>query len=762
MSSDLENELQNFRELFQKTPEMVVILRGPDHIFEFVNEAHVRALGFNATGKTVREAQPESVEVHGILDKVYQTGVTAELVEIPITLTGRLRYFNLTYSARRGRDGKVDGVMILGIEVTEQVLARRILEESETRFRKLSDIIPALVWTASPNGSITYYNQNWYDYTGLSDEALGWGWTKTIHPDDVEHSQLIWKNALKTGESLTFEHRVRRYDGEYRWHLVNAVAIRNKYDQIIEWFGTLTDVNAQKLARLEFERMVDQVPAKLWLTEKDGHCIYLSRRWYEYTSQTREESMGFGWRNVIHPEDREKAIQLYSESAAKQVPFHMQFRVLTKSGEYHWAMYTGNPRFDQRGHFLGYAGTIIDIHRQKQAEAEARRKIEESKEQLKLAKEEAEHANRLKSAFLANMSHEIRTPLGAMIGFTDLLRDPNISEAERLNYTNILARNAEQLSVVINDILDLSKVEAGHLTLEHIEMHPRQIAENAIALLQVKAAEKGITLKYVPHPSTPAEIISDPNRVHQVLLNLISNAVKFTPKGSVTLRSYGSHSQLCFEIEDTGIGISPSQQERIFEMFVQADGSVTRRFGGTGLGLALSRRLARSLGGDVSVLRSEEGRGTTFLFKVADQPYRKESPTSRASESVEKAVGDLNGVRVLVVDDSPDNQELISTYLERKNAIVHTADNGLEGYNLALTNSFDMVLMDIQMPIMDGYTATQKLREAGYEKPIIALTAHAMTEIRKKCLNVGCTDHLTKPINPDELWTTVARHAVNN
>lgn len=396
----------------------------------------------------------------------------------------------------------------------------------------------------------------------------------------------------------------------------------------------------------------------------------------------------------------------------------------------------------------------------------AKQKLEQAAKDLKSAKDEAEKANQLKSAFLANMSHEIRTPLGAIVGFADLLRDPSLSPEEHDNFINIMARNGEQLSTIIDDILDLSKVEAGHLTLEHIDTHPAMIADDVISLLTIKAREKNIVLDFKAELSTPANIVSDPVRVKQILMNIVSNAIKFTFQGAFKVRSFGAaegknRKFLYFEVTDTGIGIPPIEIDRVFEPFVQVDVTHTRKFGGTGLGLALSRQLARHLGGDVTITKTAEGKGTTFLITIEDQLGKRvllttrteRDPTANLPENV------LNNISVLVVDDSEDNRQLISLYLNKFGAVVDFAENGEVGFRKALGGHHDIVLMDIQMPVMDGYTATAKLREAGFRKPIIALTAHAMTEVRLKCLNVGCTDHLSKPINAIELIGAIAKYS---
>jgi signal transduction histidine kinase len=379
---------------------------------------------------------------------------------------------------------------------------------------------------------------------------------------------------------------------------------------------------------------------------------------------------------------------------------------------------------------------------------EQKKLLSEKLAELQLAKEAAEAANRLKSSFLANMSHEIRTPLGAMIGFAELLEEGRVSPEEKAEFPRIIRQNGQSLLRLLDDVLDLSKVEAGRLEIEKIVFSPRELITEVLDLLRQSAEQKGIEMEMFLSPEVPERVISDPTRLRQILMNIIGNAIKFTRAGRVCVRARPSpHDRLRFEVEDTGVGIDGATAERLFRSFVQADNSTTRKFGGTGLGLALSRRLAQRLGGDVRLVHSAPGEGSCFEILVEAAPYH--VPESRRAELAfhSDSPHPLKGLNVLLVEDSEDNRFLIEQALRRHGAAVEFACDGLAGVNKAVEGAFDLVLMDIQMPVLDGYGATKRLRELGYFKPVIALTAHAMAEERERCLSAGCDEHLPKPID---------------
>ena len=388
--------------------------------------------------------------------------------------------------------------------------------------------------------------------------------------------------------------------------------------------------------------------------------------------------------------------------------------------------------------------------------------------------EELRRATQSKSDFLANMSHEIRTPMTAILGYADLLANPDQPPTERAECVQTIRRNGSHLLAMINDLLDVSKVEAGQMTLETIECHLPLLLADVGAVMRAQAAAKGLELAFEIRGTIPRLIFTDPTRLKQILFNLLGNAIKFTEKGAVrvVLSLPSRERKIRIEVIDSGIGMDDEQLARLFRPFAQADTSTTRRFGGTGLGLVLSRHLARLLGGDVTCT-SRPGQGSTFTLEIAtgkiDDVPRIESltnlvPVAGFVRHDDAPLPSLAGLRVLLAEDAPDNQRLISAILARAGAMVEVANNGrlaaeriLE--ELEARQPFDAVLMDIQMPEMDGYQATALVRDQGYRGPIIALTAHAMSGDREQCLGAGCTDYATKPIDKVALLQTIQVHA---
>lgn len=408
------------------------------------------------------------------------------------------------------------------------------------------------------------------------------------------------------------------------------------------------------------------------------------------------------------------------------------------------------------------------------AESELAREVVKGHESLdlvraNLAREEA--ANSAKSAFLANISHELRTPLGAILGYAELALESEPKTENKTEYIETIYRNAKQLAHLVDDLLDISKVEANKIEIEESAFLARDFFKEIVELMRLSAEKKGLVLSLEIGHSIPRWIHADQLRLKQILINIIGNAIKFTERGRVTVKAaYESDpsseqgGRIRIDIVDTGRGLGAEERVRLFKPFSQADSRVSRQYGGTGLGLYLARKLAILMGGDLRLISSERGLGSVFSFvcPVREPSESELAQLSNADDGLREKAGRLDGVRILVVDDTFDSQRLVCTYLRAAGAEADCANDGFEAINAALTGKFDVVVMDVQMPVLDGQGATRMLRQKGFDRPIIALTAHAMAEDRERCWAAGFTAYLAKPVDRRVLIQTIAEVSSKN
>jgi len=673
----------------------------------------------------------------------------------------------------------------------ELQLQTAAISEKERELSTLLSCLPGMAYRCrnDRNWTMTFVSDGGRQLTGYAPEELLESRTKSfedlILPEDRPHVRQQVEQALAECRPFQLEYRIRTKDGAVKWVWEQGVGVTDDQSgEVLFLEGFIGDITHRKSAeeaahnaRQRLELAIRSANLGLWEWDVQSDFLSVDPSWLEHLGYRPGEISlrRRAWLDLIHPDDLRAVRRAVKTHLATGRFIAAEFRLRKRDGQWIWVQSLGRAvERDPQGRAVRLTGAVHDISNQKRTEAELAR-----------AKDAAEAANRAKSLFLANMSHEIRTPMTAILGYIDLIAAEcggvcNFAQHHIRDYLHSIARNADHLMRLINDILDFSKIEAGTLELDRRPCNVFEIVEDSLQWVRPSARRKGIALDCVWEPGHPEQVTTDPVRLRQVLVNLLGNAVKFTDQGGVRLRVAAAdrHGRSCllFEIADTGIGIAHEDIKRLFQPFFQVEQSHSRRFEGSGLGLAISRRLAHLLGGEIEV-ESEPGQGSRFslflpiatilsapsaapLPSIAEKHPHDEPPKQRA----QKIKDALKGVRILLAEDGIDNQRLFTRILNLAGAEVVLAENGEEAVAKAREAEaaeapYDVILMDMQMPLLDGYAATGRLRENGYRRPIIALTAHALSDDRQRCLAAGCDDYMAKPVQFDRLVDTIARHA---
>ncbi len=612
--------------------------------------------------------------------------------------------------------------------------------------------LPQLCWLAAPDGTIYWYNDRWIHYTGLSPEEMhGWGWRQVHDPEHVERVVAGITHSFETGEDWEDTFPLRRHDGQWRWFLSRAQPSRDADGNILRWIGTNTDVTEAMHTELElrtkehrYRSLVQAVSQIVWRADSNARLIGDTTPWQEFTGQSEEAVSALGWMDSIHPDDREGTLQAWKEAVANRDFYQVEHRMRRHDGQWRFMSARGAPVLDDNGNLIEWVGIHADITERKRIEIDLQR-----------AKEAADEANLAKSQFIANMSHELRTPLSAVIGYSEMLEE----EAQDAGLTEMLGdlrkinEAARHLLGMISDVLDLSKIEANRMSTFAETFAVETLLASVSDTVQALVAKRGNTL-VIDAPVALGGMHTDLVKLRQCLFNLLGNAAKFTENGTITLHAKRFHRDsvawMEFAVEDTGIGMTADQLAILFDRFVQADVSTTRRYGGTGLGLSITRAFAELLGGEVDVA-SEEGRGSTFTIRVPAELVAPEADLIGSSE------GPATAETVLIIDDDASTRELLTRYLQKEGFATREAADGATGLALANAIRPRVVLLDVMMPQMDGWSVLSSIRR----DPDLADTPVIMISFVHEeglAASLGANDYLSKPIEWDELRGVLARY----
>ena len=661
----------------------------------------------------------------------------------------------------------------VGSVITFRDITERVRYEEQMMFNHVVlENSPPMFWIDRDTGQLSYANPAMCKHLGYEHhELLGMKIKQYDAELGVDGTESLERHISEANGPVSFDSRHRRKDGTFLdvrlWAFKAEAAGKHIY------VLTARDITSQRQTEREkrrqqatLESLINSIPDRIFYKDLEGRFLGCNTAFAVSTGRTVEEICGLTEYDLFPRHVADEMIEWQQSVLAQLAESSHEILVSYPDGQRVRFETKISPLWDEPGKARGVLGVSRNINE--------RKKIEE---EVRCAKETAEQATQMKSDFLANMSHEIRTPMNAIIGLSHLALKTDLTARQR-DYIAKVQSSGQHLLGVINDILDFSKVEAGKLDLEHTEFELEKLLDSTATLISEKSHAKGLELVFEVAPDVPPNLVGDSLRLGQILLNYANNAVKFTDKGQIVIAVRASERTekdvlLHFRVQDTGIGLSSEQMSRLFQSFSQADASTTRRFGGTGLGLAICKRLAELMGGEVGV-ESELGKGSTFWFSArlsieADGAGMiqnvlrgrpdEASPADAPRRAADQRLQALRGARILLVEDNEINQQVARELLEDAGFVVEVADNGQIALAMAQQDSFDMVFMDMQMPVMDGETATREMRklERLANLPIVAMTANAMEQDRSRCMDAGMNDYLIKPIDPHDMECILLR-----
>jgi PAS domain S-box-containing protein len=776
----LLNSERQFRALAENSPDVIVrydregrrIYVNPE--FERVNGVSAQQVLGKRPDEFATELSPMARYFTEQLMAAMDAG-TAAKVDLAWPHEGKAKCWFVRVVPERSADGKVVSALTIWSDISDRKAMEESLREKEAKYRSLFEAIPNPFFYKDRDCRYLGCNVAFERYLGLSRDEIVGRTAYDLAPKELADDYFAADAALLANPGTQiYEAKVRWADDSLHdviFHKATFIQADGSPGGIA---GIILDITERKVAEEQLRKLslaVEQSPESIIITDLNAKIEYVNEAFVRKTGYSREEAFGKNPRILHSGRTPPETYDSLWEALVHERPWKGEFHNRRKDGSEYVEFASITPIRQPDGkvsHYLAvkeditekkHMGEELDRHRHHLEELVASRTL-----QLAEAQQRADAANHAKSAFLANMSHEIRTPMNAIIGLTHLLRraEPTPVQAERLAKIDAAANH---LLSIINDILDLSKIDAGRLELEQADFHLSSILDNVRSLIADQAKAKGLEITLDPD-GVPAWLRGDATRLRQALLNYASNAIKFTQRGSIALRALlveerDDEIEVRFEVQDTGIGVEPDALDKLFHAFEQADVSTTRRYGGTGLGLAITRRLAHMMGGDAGA-SSEPGSGSTFWFTVRLRRGRGIMPTvpeGNARDVVAEMRRHHAGARVLLAEDNAVNREVAMELLHGAGLAVDTAENGRQAVHKARVTDYDVILMDMQMPEVDGLEATRLIRglPGRASTPIVALTANAFDEDRHKCEQAGMNDFVAKPVDPETLFTILLK-----
>jgi PAS domain S-box-containing protein len=697
-------------------------------------------------------------------ERVIRTGESCNYEE-EVSSQGLTRWLLSKKHPWRDDDGSVVGIIGILQDITENKKNQKALQLSEEGFRLATAAAELGMWFWDLTTDELVWTPKCKALFGLTtDTQISYEFfLNCLHPDDREFTDKAVSCALAEKTVYDVEYRVMWSDASVHWIAAKGRATYDVDGNPIRMMGTVQDISDRKKveenlqqSELNFRTLADTMPQMFWTTQANGYHDYFNKRWYEYTGMTWEETQGWGWNHLLHPDDRQRCLDVWNESLKTGKDYYIEYRFRRASdGQYRWFIGQAFPLRDEHGKILRWFGSCTDIDDKKLTEEALRDALQKQK----LAYEEAEKANRIKDEFLAVLSHELRTPLNPILGWAKIIKRGNLNPGKMAEALEIIERNAKLQAQLIEDLLDVSRILQGKLTLNIDTVNLKSVILAALETVRLTAEVKNIEIQTVL--ADTSMVSGDGGRLQQVFWNLLSNAVKFTPKAGrveITLEEVQDYAKVT--ITDTGKGISADFLPWVFDYFRQADSATTRKFGGLGLGLAIVRQITEMHGGTVKAESLGENLGASFTVKLPlFQAISKKGESEEGQ--VDSNSQNLEGVEILVVDDDTDSRDFIAFVLEMGGATVTQAASALEALQKLTEFKPNIIVSDIGMPEMDGYMLMRQIRNLQSEEiariPAVAVTAYAGEYDHQQALSAGFQKHVSKPVEPDELVAVVTQ-----